>query len=313
MKINKINPHLYEGLYKSYLFLNGTVLKPASYVGPGIAFLTLVSIYEITGNVTLTGIFSILFYILLFLVGKGLWWVIQNVVRNTGTNDRFAFSGTYLIKNEYGDPLELNTDGIDTKRFEFATEKTAALSADLNMRAYKRSMWATSFEDKFQRNLSHIRKNHLSIMFVKSLTSEKYLGFTHIFPVSKRNWDRYLDGKISDNKFLDKDIATDDPSEKEHRQPYGLILFSIASVAYDDELKENPKELRKNVINLYEQAVAYHLKCYLDTQFKSQNVVEVLFQNMSKDFMGFFEGFTKGKPRLSADGAFITVFDISNS
>lgn len=313
MKTKKVDPRLYKGLYKSYLFLNGTVLKPASIIGPIITVLSLLCIYKVTGSVALTGVYSLLFYVLLWSIGKLLWWVIQNIIRNTGTNDRFIFSGKYLIRNEYGDPIEINIKDIDSERFEFATEKTAALSADLNVKAYKNSAWSTNFNDKFQRNLSHIRKNNLSIMFVKSLLSDKYLGYTHILPVSKRTWERYLDGKISDNSFSDNYIAADDVNEKSYKQPYGLILFSIASVFYDQELERGPVERREEVSDLYEQAVAFHLKSYLNTQFKSQNLVEVLLQNMGKDYLDFFKGFSPKSNRLSADGAYIIVFDISNT
>ena len=303
----------FKTLYLVYLFLRDTILKPTSYLGPAITVLSILSFYKITGDVALTSVYSVIFYTLLWFLGKGLWLIIQKVIRNTGTNARFIFPGKYLIRNPDGDPCTLNVEDINSARFEFATEATAALSAEFNMRAYRNSLWETSFEEKFNRNISHIRKNRLSIMFVKSLIDNKYLGYTHILPVSKRTWDKYLDGKIGDNTFSEKLIASDSPNEKEHKQPYGLILFSVASVTYDSELKNESKNLVKNIGDLYEQAVVYHLKSYLNTQFKSQNLVEVLLQNMSEDYMNFFKDFAKSTNRLSADGAYIIVFDISNA
>lgn len=303
-------PPTYKRLYKTFAFIRYEVLKPSSFVSPGATLVVVLVLFKLTGSITYTSLGTVIFYALLWLISQLLWLVIQRAIRNSGSKDKFIFPGKYIIQNE-ADPVELKLDDINQDRFEFATEKTAGIAADLNVKAYRNSRWTASFAEKFERNLSHIRKNKYSILLVKSLTDDKFLGYTHVLPVTTGTWEKYNNAQIGDNKFMDNLIVADKGPYRRFKKPFGLILFSVGSVFIDDELKSKP-DLKAAIGELYEQAIVYHISKYLQTMFKDQEKVMVLLQNMGKDYLKFFSPFAKSTTRLSYDGARIIVFEVAN-
>ncbi len=306
--------HIYQRIHRLYIFIRHELFKPSDFVTLSFTALVVFIPWYFTNDFVWTSIVVFGIYLGLWGFSEFLNDIIQTVTRTTGSDDPFIFSGNYLKKIYNGEPCEITekVENIDFNRFEFVTEETAHIVSNLNVRAFKMSSWKASFEEKHQRNLSHIKKNCLSMMFVKSLTDENHiLGYTHIFPISRGTWEKYIAGGISDNEMDENYIASDQPNQPSYKKPYGLILFSIANVSYDTELQK-VKDFRERLGDIYEGAIAYHVNEYMKTQLKDKEVINILFQNMGIKFLLFFRKVVTIGKVLSKDGDRIIIFQLVN-
>lgn len=304
----------YKALYYLYNFLKVDVLKPTSFVSPIITVINFLIIYKFTDNIPLTALLSVIAFGGLWLLAWFLWLVIQLIIKNHGADNKLIFSKRFLKSDEPGEPCEIcmeEVNKIEARRFSFVRDTDIHLVTTLNLKAYKNSPWFTTFDNKYQRNWSHVVKNKYSMMFVNSLYDEKKLGYTHVLPVTKSAWDRYLDRKISDNNLMEKFVVADGSFSKGRNEPFGLIIFSVAFVNYDTELKEAENFYGK-LTSILEDAVVYHISVHLKTLFKNRETVEILLQTMNRNCFRLFKDVAKSSNRLSKDWARIIVFEIVN-
>ena len=257
------------------------------------------------------------FVLLYWITGK----VIQLWIKNTGILKKFILPGTYLIKNDIDKSIHLNLEGVDCSNYEFATKETADISAELNIKAYSRGPWGTNYQDKLERNLSHIVQNKHSIMFLRYAKTKDIVGFTHILPVSQDVWVKYTKGLIKDNEFAADYIISDSFNPKYiNERPYGVILFGVVCTEVDND---NYSSINENKYYRYlgevlEKAIAYHLNTLLKGYFSSKaknpySKVNVLLQNEDEyTFKGFFKGWANMKD-ISGDGCTIIQFVVKNN
>ena len=303
------SPKVYKVLYESYNYLQYDVLKLKS-VAIQIASASLILLFTFyLGNIALTAFVTLCMLSILFITMHLLRYIIKFYSNNNGNAKGFIFPGKHIIIMK-DQPCKIVMQDIPVDRFELATENTARICAELNEKAFKRSVWGADLDKKMERNLSHIKRNKYSIMLIKSADKKKCIGFTHILAVNESNWNQYLNGKVSDNNFPDWRIVPEVPTKKDH-QPYGLILFSSAITERVSEC-EIPKDYKKDVGLLIEQAITYHASLLLKGAFKETEVVHVLFQNMSREFLSFFKDAKINSTNISKDGARIIVFNLNN-
>lgn len=306
-------PWWFKFIYTTHNYLRSEAFKASKFVAFSITVIGVIIIYQKTQNPFTTGLLSALTFLAFVLLYFILGFLIQKHIGNTGIKEKFIFPGKYLVRKEYGEPCELNLDLTYTNKFKFAVDDLAPIVADLNMRGYARGRWATNLEDKLQRNRAHILKNKYSILLIKSASENKYLGYTHVFPVSKRTWERYLRGEIKDNKFGANLIVADNHAGKKDAA-FGLILFSVVSVGIDRDYSGLPKNYRSYIGELLEQAVVYHIKTHMDCSFNDdERDVPVLLQNMSDSYLDFFKACTSNTKNISGDGARIIAFEVVKS
>lgn len=102
--------------------------------------------------------------------------------------------------------------------------------AQLNCAAFSNSAFADSFKGKYRRNGSHQRKNPHSLMLVaheppggsdQPVEKSRYIGFTHLIPISEATYISYIEGKIKDNDFNAALVCS--PNEEAH----AILVFSL--------------------------------------------------------------------------------------
>jgi hypothetical protein len=220
---------------------------------------------------------------------------------------RTLFTGKYITKTSTFS-LTDNAKEISSEKFEFATKNTSVIATQLNCIAFKNKQWNDSFNNKHKRNLSHINKNCLSMMLIKSIYPNRYIGFTHIFPVSKNTWHQYLRGFISDSNLTGRKIIS---SNKSKVSPFGLIIFSVASAGIHSEFKKAPS-YSAAMGKLLEQALFFHLKTIIMHHFNDYKSVPIMFQNDETDFLAYFDVGRYRFNKLTKDNKKIIRFNITN-
>jgi hypothetical protein len=239
-------------------------------------------------------------------------------IKNTGMLSQFILPGIHLLRNAETNPevLELNFENIDTSQFIFINdEEDVKLCSEINAKAYAKGAWRGTFKRKYERNLRHYRKNKFSLMFIKFEDTDRYVGYTHVFPVSENVWKKYVDGKLGDNSFSYINICDQNPKGI-NEFPYGLILFSAALIEANPIFFGN-KEMHKMYIgDLIEKAIVFHCDILIKNHFSNieaykKTEVEVLLQNEGTNYKNFFKGYAE-MSKVSKDGGTIIQFKIKN-
>lgn len=303
-------PSVYKFIYKTHNFLRGEILKPGTPASIITTILAIAFYFKINnGAKSITAICTLTTIVAFILISKLLGFLIVHLLKNIG--GKFTFSGEFVnVKDEA--PVELKPITIDKNMLVFANEYLADNAATLNVRAFRRTAWHTSYDDKFKRNLSHIQRNKYSILLIKSKVEGLYVGYTHIFPVTKNTWENYKAGRLGDNAFSYNRIVSDNPRANTG-DPYGLIIFSIAMVErYTD--CSNSKNYRLCVGSVLEQATVYHVKKHLEVSFgKTKEPVPVLLQTENQTHYNFLKRCALSTDNISKDGARIIEFEIANN
>lgn len=316
VKVKNIERSICSIIYAIYNFLSYEYFKTMNVVNTIMGLLIAAIAYTLWQESPKATILPAIFLLALLIFKKILWYIIQRNIRNFGLDEKFIFSRR-LFDQEDGSPLCLLNMGtintIDRRRFSFVKDRDAQLVTAMNLKAFKKpGVWKENdFNKKYLRNLSHIQKNKYSMMFISSFIEDKKLGFTHILPISKWVWDSYLKGKISDNNFGDHLIIPDSGYGAGKNTPYGLIIFTVAFVSYDQELRQS-KTFIEDVSHLLENAIAIHVLTYLKTMFKKHSTVKLLIQNMSKEYIDFFKDLAVEHRYISRDKAIITIIEVEN-
>jgi len=323
---------IYNGLYKFHRFLRKKVFNVEDIFGWIIAIFVLCSsLFSLKPSISIDNksslnqnigfedfkpIYIYLFIVILYwMIGK----IIQLRVKNTGVMKKFSMPGTYLIRKNKDKSCILDVKNINNTEYEFATEEKANLTAELNIKGYERGPWGTNYQEKLERNLSHIKKNKYSIMFFRFENQKNIIGFTHVLPVSFDTWNDYTKGLINDNEFTDNYI-TSNSSKYINEKPYGLILFSVVCTEVNFE-KYNPakeKEYEQYLGIVLEKAIVFHIDKLLKVYFSadsnnSYSKVNVLLQNEDENcYKNFFKD-CSNMDCTSADGCTIINFKVHNN
>ena len=157
--------------------------------------------------------------------------------RNLRTSDQIR----HFLKKHSSSPgkfalRSLRLRNVEAYVFPDPGEKDGLLLevARVNCAAFKGSSFEDTFDEKYRRNGSHFRKNKYSVMLMSLKTNVnrvngdtpkggdiKWVGFTHLLPITEGTYNKYLDGKISDVDFNADDVCD---LEKE---AYAIIVFSL--------------------------------------------------------------------------------------
>jgi hypothetical protein len=291
-------------IYQLYVNLKKKLspLNILYYVGLIVIVLFLIEqgYYEETKLTAILGALSLLIgYLISYLV-------IKHKIKNKGVNFNSRFPMKHLLRIEHG-LFYIDKENIIENQFILAEQKDALKSAEINIKAYQGGVWGTDVNDKYIRNLSHIEKNKLSILLIKSFDSDDLIGYTHILPVNERIWNIYTLGKIKDNEFNSDYIAPFVDSI--YDEPFGLILFAIALPIENENISTDKLNY---LSDLLEQCLSHHLSLFLDTTFKSKKTVKVMFQNYDEVFYSPFEKEAINDKMLSADNAPIYIFNVTD-
>lgn len=267
--------------------------------------------------------------IILIIVGAGAWLrkridqrFSPSVNRNKMLN-RLARTVT--------SPHPTNADEYIFKRFRPRStepyhfppadnEKLIAEAAKLDCAVFLGSAYEDSLESKLHRNHTHQSKNPFSVMLVslndKTSGTLKFIGFTHLIPVSEATYDQYLNGKITDKDFNAGLVC------KPHEPAFAVIIFSLGLERY--RLKEVFKNNNRGKFDMllsniglppigandmYEAefnlwvGLIYHLRQLLDNQKTAQWPTRILAPSFNKKVMRILEGAGfKKRPETSANG-----------
>lgn len=300
-------PYRTYRIYQLYNILHWQLRGPQQVITICGSALTAIGALVLTGsfNAAYVALGIFVFMGMLYLI---LSYLIHYVLKNTGSEGRFIFSGRHLV-NQGNRLFRLNTSAVDRDRFAFATPDTADIAARLNIDAYENSIWGTSYEDKLARNSAHIRKNRYAILLAKGLDCDEQECFTHIFPVNKDTWDKYIAGGIGDNRFSDVLIVPERKVLKD-QDAYGLILFSVAAAKHPKVCDE---AYWARLGDYLEQLIAVHIEAYALTTFKGEKTtIPVLFQNMDISFLRFFKERSMRVAGVSKDNAWVITFEVAN-
>lgn len=242
----------------------------------------------------------------------GLKQFVYRGFKLTGSDKKWNWHGKYLSPDKELPACRLNTDTIPPQRFRMATEADAFRTALINTIAYSDSLWCDTVRGKEKRNLEHIQRNPNSILLIKS-RHNGYIGFTHIFPVSERVWQKYMQGKLGDKNFSYLNICPLDIIDTPDKKPYGFILFSVADISTDREFGHSDQSAQSEEIgDLLEQAVAYHLSVHIKHYYgDSPAFVRVLMQNLDDRYTSFFKKCNADMSSVSADGNPIISFEVA--
>lgn len=311
--------------------LTKKIIRDTLKISTIVSLLSTIVIFYNTGNYWQSALGTIAVFIAAFLFSKGLRLIMNGLIPPGGTSNvddevddndedkakhvklpgmaELDLPFKFFVKSKAKRPCTLNLKDIEEERFEFANKATSELAAEMNVKAFARGLWAGTKDEKLERNTAHIEKNAFSIMFVKSKTdSSKYLGYTHILPVTRLTWDKYTSGDIGDNEFHDGYVVD---THAQDEKPYGLIVFSVASVRYDSHLKNPIGEFRGKLGSLYEQAVVYHISKLLQITFVgSEKVIQVLIQNDGKKYLESFSGCCTSNNKYTKDNTRLIVMEI---
>ena len=274
-----------------------------------ISIVGLIVVYLIFGsnnNIYIRG-FGILF---IFLFAIIIYFILKRIYNHKGGDFIIAENPSFSLDTE-NQLINLNlvTNKIEERNISlrFATRDDIDKITDLNLLAYKKSVWDVDKAQKKKRNLSHIERNDYSILCIVD-SGGTIIGFTHIFPVNKDIWDRYNEGTIADNTFPASKIVA--KTTKRNNSAYGLILFSIA-LPHNKKKKLKRNEKLDNGL-FVQECVAHHFDHYLKREFIGKETVPMLFQNFDRDLLKYYDPVKTNPEILSKDGAKIVCAEIVN-
>jgi hypothetical protein len=199
-------------------------------------------------------------------------------------------------------------------------EKLIAETAKLNSAVFLGEAYENNIEHKLSRNLSHQRKNPLSLMLIshkdKISGALTFIGFTHLLPVTEATYKAYLEGKIADNEFsADLVCSPDEPVFAviiftQELDRYRLKqVFKNKTMGKRDRLLSNIGLPTFIANDIYEAEFAlwvgliHHLRQLLQNQKTVQWPINILAKSYSPKVIQILEaaGFNK-REETSADG-----------
>jgi hypothetical protein len=111
---------------------------------------------------------------------------------------------------------------------EVTNEALAREMTTLNCELFAGSRHGQEFEDKLRRNFGHVRKNRHTIRLLRAKPpGSGWVGFTHILPLGRETYARYVCREDSQRGIHDTDFDEDlvlAPLEKAH----AFLIFTIA-------------------------------------------------------------------------------------
>lgn len=278
------NPKIIKHLYRAYRSLKRKLVNPEAVIS--FLFAIACALYlSIELHAQSFSLFRYITIITLSALGLlGLMVAMNRCIAHTATK---CILPARFITVIAGIGFEIVSRKLVASRFEFATTATSWQGAVMNHEAFGKGMWRTSPEDKHTRNLSHIKRCSKCFMFIKSELDGRFIGFTHIIPVSETTWNEYRKGQIDDVTFNEMYVVPDE-GQKTDEKPYGLIIFSVA-IAGRNRDWNNPKMYSKRAGAAIEHAVAFHVRQLIDQHFSDFRYVNVMFQNEDRRYEDFFK------------------------
>lgn len=231
---------------------------------------------------------------------------------------KFVFQAKkYILIDDHHPFFEIKIDeqAIASENvFRFAKGKDADLVTQINIDAFHNTAWRATFLKKYPRNFSHIVGNDMSVLLIhpkgdvsENPLSRGFTGFTHTFPVSLYNWDKYKDGSIRD---IDYDCHWVEPTPSgSSTRPHGLILFTAALL---DSSKKMTRDEKIKAGDLILKAIALHINEFGKREFSDQEIIPVMFHMMDRRFNRYFKSLISNKRNVSKDKAKITIFEVLN-
>lgn len=262
--------------------------------------------YKFWGAVVSLGVYIFLSFIFLLI-----HFLINHVMLPSGSKSAFSASDFFKPIKENKVFEIKNPDSDNEFSIIPATGDEIGKIAELNKKAFHRTIWDTGQEQKFQRNSAHFKKNNLCFFSIKNIN--EIVGFTHIIPINKSTWDKYKAGKISDIGFGDYFIV---PPQKQaiDDTPFGLLIFTIAITENIDKFKNDPaKSYGRQRGDLLTKAIVIHVNKFCESIFVNQRIVPIMFQAMNDNIIQIFKDMKTNGVEFSKDGARVICFDVLNS
>ena len=98
--------------------------------------------------------------------------------------------------------------------------KASRINADA---FFSKSEWSQSVRKKYKRNKSYFEKNPYSMMLISDRKIlSKYIGISHIIPLTQESYNIYASGCTKDNSFPDDLVCSKDQT------PSNLLIFTLA-------------------------------------------------------------------------------------
>ncbi|MCF6132507.1 hypothetical protein [Flavobacterium wongokense] len=297
-------------IYKNKIIKPSNLIKVAAPLFPIIIIAYLFNNSHTISNPDLKKIYTALGS--LFLIGIS-WLLIRylsNKLHSGGiSSDDFIFPGKYVIIRTKG-RFHLRTSQIDDSYFKFPTPQQITDISQLNVRAFRNSVWADSFVNKYKRNNSHFKKNKTVLMLIVNEESEP-IGYTHIIPVNEKKIEDYLNGEIGDTEFT-SELVSPLSTIFEDEKADMLLVFSIAFVKKDITLKS--KNVKFEIGNLLEAAFAYHINHIITSHdsLKDRKSIKVLLQTKDQRYLKHLRKNIYKSDKISNENIEFSHFFISN-
>jgi hypothetical protein len=139
-----------------------------------------------------------------------------------------------LVQSSYE---ELNRFHLSDSSVFGTTDEAADISAQINHKEFKDTFWEDSLEAKQKRNRAHCRQNPRCIQLVADPAEvgsagskpTKWIGFTHVLPLTTDGYMRYRNGELQDNTFGARYICS------VNQKAAAILIFTIALIPREEQ------------------------------------------------------------------------------